>query len=79
MKVLKISNLTRNICAHEERLYNFQLKRLTKSKHNANLLQIPKKVLKGNLFTLLALLKLVLPKQEHRNLVDALKNHPLKL
>lgn len=71
--VLKISNLIRNICAHEERLYNFQLKRRTKSKHNSNLLKIPTDRLRGNLFTLLALLKLVLPKREHEQLVRSLK------
>ena len=66
--------MVKNIVQHFTQDYG-----LDSSKHYANLLQIPKNVLKGNLFILSALLKLVLPKQEHKNLVDALKNHPLKL
>lgn len=63
--ILKISNLIRNICAHEERLYNFVLNSPTKTKHNSNLLGIPSNKLNGNLFTMFSFLKLVLPKNDH--------------
>jgi|SRR5690625_152950 len=65
LDILKISNLIRNICAHEERLYNFILDNPTRTSHNSRLLNIPQEKLIGNLFTMFSLLKLVLPKKDH--------------
>lgn len=75
--VLKIANLIRNLCAHEERLYNFKLHHQTRTRHNSQLLTIPGNLLDGRLFTMFALLKLVLPKKEHQELkrnIDKLFN-----
>lgn len=58
--VLKSINLFRNVCAHEERLYCFKLNRPPRSRHNSNLLNIPSQNLQGSLFSMVALLKLVL-------------------
>jgi abortive infection bacteriophage resistance protein len=71
--VLKTANLFRNVCAHEERLYNFGLNRPSRSRHNSNLLNIPNALLTGNLFTMVAFLKLVITKNEHKMLVSSLK------
>lgn len=71
--VLKIANLIRNLCAHEERLYNFKLHHQTRARHNSQLLSIPVNLLDGRLFTMLALLKLVLPKKEHKELKVSLE------
>lgn len=70
--VLKIANLIRNLCAHEERLYNFKLHHQTRTRHNSQLLNIPGTQLDGRLFTMFALLKLVLPKKEHKELKSSL-------
>ncbi len=70
--VLKSINLFRNVCAHEERLYCFKLNRPPRSRHNSNLLNIPSQNLQGSLFSMVALLKLVLLKKEHKNLLGDL-------
>lgn len=70
--VIKIANLIRNLCAHEERLYNFKLHHQTRTRHNSQLLSIPGHLLDGRLFTMFALLKLVLPKKEHKELKSSL-------
>lgn len=70
--VLKIGNLIRNLCAHEERLYNFKLHHQTRTRHNSQLLSIPERELDGRLFTMFALLKLVLPKKDHKDLQASL-------
>lgn len=67
--VLKTANLFRNVCAHEERLYNFRLNRPARNSHNSNLLSIPSQYLAGNLFTMIAYLKLVITNKEHKSLV----------
>lgn len=67
--VLKTANLFRNVCAHEERAYNFSLHRPARSRHNQALLSIPNNLLTGNMFTMVAYLKLVLPKKEHKALI----------
>ncbi|MED4402082.1 Abi family protein [Metabacillus fastidiosus] len=70
--VLKTANLFRNVCAHEERLYSFNLNRPARSRHNSNLLNIPNHYLSGNLFTMVAYLKLVIAKKEHKFLISSL-------
>lgn len=70
--VLKTANLFRNVCAHEERLYSFSLNRPARSRHNSSLLNIQISLLVGDLFTMVAYLKLVITKREHRQLVSSL-------
>lgn len=70
--VLKTANLFRNVCAHEERLYNFILQKQPRSKANSTLLSIPQQLLIGNCFTILAFMKLVLPKKEHQQMLKNL-------
>jgi len=68
--IIRTANFFRNICAHEERLYNFRLHRKPRIKGIANILNIDKKLLlDGHLFTMIAMLKLIRPKREY----DALK------
>lgn len=72
IEVLKIANLFRNVCAHEERLYNFKLDKNPKIKHISKVLQIPIGYLKGNLFTMVSFLKLTLTKKEYKELISSL-------
>lgn len=76
--VLKAANLFRNVCAHEERMYNFKLYKAPRSRHNSNLLSIPTSHLEGTVFTMVAFLKLVLPKRDHKELLINLRNLFLK-
>ncbi len=70
MSVLKVSNFFRNVCAHEERLYSFKVHNPPRNVQLGNLLNIPPPLLKnGRLFTLVAFLKVVLPKKNHKELV----------
>jgi len=71
--VLKIANLIRNLCAHEERLYRFKLFNQTRTRYNSQLLSIPRNLLDGRLFTMLALLKLVLTKKDYKDLIIILE------
>ncbi len=70
----KLTNFYRNACAHEERLYNFKL---TSPPRNASIsanLNIPvSKLDKGNLFSMIAYLKLGLTNQEHTLLLKKFK------
>ncbi|WP_431810894.1 hypothetical protein [Lysinibacillus capsici] len=67
---LKTVTFFRNVCAHEERLYNFKLHKPAPSAGIASILSIHTRLLdKGNIFTVLAFLKLVLPKKEHQKMI----------
>lgn len=67
---LKTVTFFRNVCAHEERLYNFKLHKPAPSAGIASILSIHTHLLdKGNIFTVLAFLKLVLPKKEHQKMI----------
>ncbi|TAI30770.1 Abi family protein [Bacillus velezensis] len=77
--ILKTATFFRNVCAHEDRLYNFRLYKPAKNSLASSLLNIPQKELdKGNLFTLISFLKLVLPKKEHKILISNLKKTFIK-
>ncbi|MCT4785710.1 Abi family protein [Exiguobacterium aestuarii] len=70
MNVLKISNFFRNVCAHEERLYSYKVQNPPKNRQFSSVLNIPAEHLRdGKLFTLVSFLKIVLPKNEHKQLV----------
>ncbi|MCY7869615.1 Abi family protein [Bacillus spizizenii] len=70
--VLKSANLFRNVCAHEERLYNYKITKSPKSAHAAKLLSIPQHLLNGSLFSMVAFLKIVLTKKDFKTLVKTL-------
>ena len=68
--ILKTVNFYRNICAHEERLYNYKIHRTPKISHLASILGIETHLLeKGNIFTLLAALKMVNTKKDYDKLI----------
>lgn len=72
--ILKTVTFFRNVCAHEERLYNYRIYKPARSGNIATILKIPNgKLDKGNLFTVISFLKLVLPKKEHNVLIKKLK------
>lgn len=73
INILKTVNHFRNVCAHEERLYGFRLHKPAKSGHISNLLNIPTTLLIGNVFTVIAQLKLVLTKKDFCNFIKSLK------
>ncbi|EOS7773188.1 Abi family protein [Enterococcus hirae] len=77
-EVVKCVNYFRNICAHEERLFNYKLYSVRQSMFNKtfnsfqqlrNKPTLSPNSLSGNLFTLLVILKLVLPKKNMKKLV----------
>lgn len=74
MDILKTVNMFRNVCAHEERLYCFKLNRPSRSTNISNILSIPTNLLTGNLFTVIAQLKLVLIKKDFNDLIKNLKD-----
>lgn len=72
--ILKTFTFFRNVCAHEERLYNFKLRKPARSGQIAGMLNIPHHLLdKGNLFTVVSFLKLVLTREEHNLLVNKIE------
>ena len=73
INVLKTATLFRNVCAHEERLYNFALYKPAKSGQISRILNIEGTLLdKGNLFTMTVFLKLVSDKKEYREFIGSL-------
>jgi abortive infection bacteriophage resistance protein len=74
IEILKTATLFRNVCAHEERLYNFKLDKPSKSSNIASILNIPTSQLSsGNIFTMVSFLKLVLTKEDFSNFIKNLK------
>jgi len=64
--IMKTANFFRNICAHEERLYNFRLYKKPRTTKIANILNIDKQfIIDGHLFTMITMLKLIRPKSEY--------------
>lgn len=71
--ILKAANFFRNVCAHEERLYNFKIHRAPRSSNIASHLGISPLLLdKGNLFTMVSFLKLVSAKRDFNMLLSKL-------
>lgn len=74
INILKTATLFRNVCAHEERLYNFKLHRPARSADISNAINISTNLLSpGNLFTMVAFLKLVIAKEDYTYLIRNLK------
>lgn len=74
INILKTATLFRNVCAHEERLYNFKLHKPAKSADISTAINIPVNLLnKGNLFTIVSFLKLVISKDDYKLLIRNLK------
>lgn len=73
INILKTSTLFRNVCAHEERLYNFKLYKPARSREIAKSLNLNTELIsQGNLFTVITFLKLVLPKEDYKSLLKNL-------
>jgi len=71
--ILHATNFFRNVCAHEERLYNYKLALVPKTAKITKILNLePDLVSKGNLFTVVALLKLVVPRNDYQSLKNLL-------
>jgi abortive infection bacteriophage resistance protein len=68
--ILKAATFFRNVCAHEERLYSFAMHKPPRSAASARHLGIaPALMSGGNLFTMVAFLKLVIAKRDFKLLV----------
>lgn len=68
--VIKTATFFRNKCAHVERLYNFSLNKPARNSVISKCINIDNKYLdKGNLFTIISFLKLVIPKKDHKRLI----------
>lgn len=73
--VLKTATFFRNVCAHEERLYNFKIHKPAKSRSISRAISIPQiKLENGDVFAIFTFLKLALPKKEHKTLIRKVKN-----
>ncbi|CUN10903.1 Abi family protein [Turicibacter sanguinis] len=71
--ILKTANFFRNVCAHEERLYNYKINTPSRSRDISRTLNIPiDDINKGNVYSVVIFLKLVLPKSEYRNFIKKL-------
>lgn len=71
--ILKTANFFRNVCAHEERLYNYKLHNPARSRAVSRTLNVPiSKIDKGNLYSIVVFLKLVLPKSEYKQFIKKL-------
>ncbi|MGW9527991.1 Abi family protein [Paenibacillus terrae] len=72
--IIKTTNFFRNVCAHEERLYNFSLNQPSRNADIATVLSIPNtKLNNGNFYTMISFLKLGLTKNEHSSLIKRMK------
>lgn len=73
INILKTATLFRNVCAHDERLYNFRLHKPARSRDIAKVIDIPTDLLSlGNLFTIISFLKMVLTKEDYKLLIRSL-------
>jgi len=73
--IMKTANFFRNICAHEERLYNFKLYRRPRTARIASILNIDQPLIaNGHLFTMIAMLKLIRPKHDYDQLKEGLES-----
>lgn len=71
--ILQSANFYRNVCAHEERLYNFRIRKIPSTRAISKILNIPQSDINtGNLFSMLAFLKLVLTKKDYSKLLNCL-------
>ncbi len=71
--ILKTANFFRNVCAHEERLYNYKLNNPSRSRAISQTLNVPvNEIDKGNVYSIVVFLKLVLPKSDYREFIGEL-------
>jgi len=72
--IIKTANYFRNVCAHEERLYNYKIHKPARSSNLSSILHIPIQYLdKGNVFSMIAFLKIVIDKRDYQLLTSKLK------
>lgn len=73
--ILKATNFYRNLCAHEERMYSFTLRQLISTQQISRAISIPDHLLSQcKLFTTVSILKLVISKKAHKELVRKITN-----
>lgn len=73
-EVLKMANFFRNVCAREERMYNFSVHKPPKNMQISNVLAIPNQYLEsGKLYSLICFLRLVISKNDFNKLVRNIK------
>jgi len=71
--IMRTANFFRNICAHDERLYNFRLYKKPQTARIASILNIDKHIITdGHLFTMIAMLKLVRPRMDYDRFKESL-------
>lgn len=75
LSIMKTANFFRNICAHTDRLYSFKLDKKPTTNRIANILDLENSILSdGNLFTMVAMLKVVRPKDDYTRFKENLEN-----
>jgi len=75
MSLLKPINFFRNVCAHEERLYNYRINKKPEIKAISSILGVSSEIMnKGDLFMVVASLKLVLTKHDYQILKQQLSD-----
>ena len=73
--VLKSVKFFRNICAHEDRLYNYKIYKKPATKPISVVINVPLEQLdNGSFFSLIASLKIVTPKDNYTTLKQQLSN-----
>lgn len=74
-EVLKMANFFRNVCAHEERMYNFSVHKPPKNIQISNVLSVPNQYLEdGKLYSLICFLRLVISKNDYNKLIRSIKS-----
>lgn len=74
--IIKMVNMFRNVCAHEEVLFLFKLNKIISGTQFLKFFKVGNinedMIKKSNLFTLIAIIKLVLPKEEYSDLINGI-------
>jgi len=72
--VIKTANYYRNACAHEDRLYNFKVRKPAKSSAISKTLEIENELVSdGKIFSMISFLKLVITKKDYLELLESLE------
>lgn len=72
--ILRTTNHFRNVCAHEERLFNSKIYKPASSAEISELVGVElSRLVEGNLFVMVTFLKLVLSKQDYKYLISGLR------
>ncbi|OOO00081.1 MAG: hypothetical protein ATN35_09345 [Epulopiscium sp. Nele67-Bin004] len=67
--ILQVGNFYRNACAHEDRLYNYKVKKMPSVTQISTALDVPQcDINSGNIYTIFSCLKLVISKEDYDQL-----------